>query len=127
MKKIVSTDLAPKAIGPYSQGIVIGDFLFASGQIPIDPKTGQLVTGEDPIIAQTHQSMKNVKNILESQEMTFDNVIKTTVFITNMDDFAKVNSIYGEYFKGDFPARSCVQVAKLPKDALVEVEIIAHK
>ncbi|KAJ49962.1 2-iminobutanoate/2-iminopropanoate deaminase [Clostridium tetanomorphum] len=127
MKKIISTELAPKAIGPYSQGIAIGDLIFVSGQIPVDPKTGELVTGEDVIVAQTHQSLNNIKNILESQGMGFENVIKTTVFITDINDFNKVNSVYAEYFKEPYPARSCVQVAKLPKGALVEIEIIAHK
>jgi 2-iminobutanoate/2-iminopropanoate deaminase len=127
MKKVISTDLAPKAIGPYSQGIIVGDLVFLSGQIPVDPDTGEIVTGEDPIVAQTHQSMKNVKSILESQGLNFNNVIKSTVFITNMDDFPKVNEVYAQYFGETYPARSCVQVAKLPKGALVEVEVIAHK
>lgn len=127
MKRIISTDLAPKAIGPYSQGVMIGELIFLSGQIPVDPNTGEIVAGEDPIVAQTHQSMKNVKSILESQELNFNNVIKSTVFITNMDDFPKVNEVYAQYFGETYPARSCVQVAKLPKGALVEIEVIAHK
>ncbi|MBE6066273.1 MAG: RidA family protein [Clostridium lundense] len=127
MKKIISTDLAPKAIGPYSQGIMVGDLVFLSGQIPVDPNTGEIVTGEDAIVAQTHQSMTNVKSILESQGLNFNNVIKSTVFITNMDDFPKVNEVYAQYFEEAYPARSCVQVAKLPKGALVEIEVIAHK
>ena len=127
MKKIISTDLAPKAIGPYSQGIMVGDLVFLSGQIPVDPNTGEIVTGEDAIVAQTHQSMTNVKSILQSQGLNFNNVIKSTVFITNMDDFPKVNEVYAQYFEEAYPARSCVQVAKLPKGALVEIEVIAHK
>lgn len=127
MKKVISTDLAPKAIGPYSQGIICGDLVFVSGQIPVNPQTGEIVTGEDTITLQTHQSLKNIKSILKSQELGFENVLKTTVFITSMDDFAKVNSVYAEYFKEPYPARSCVQIGKLPKGALVEIEVIAHK
>ncbi|GAA0728686.1 RidA family protein [Clostridium malenominatum] len=127
MKKVISTELAPKAIGPYSQGIVFGELVFLSGQIPVDPATGEIVTGEDPIVAQTHQSMTNIKNILASQDLNFDNVIKSTVFITDMNDFPKVNEVYASYFGKTYPARSCVQVAKLPKGALVEIEVIAHK
>jgi 2-iminobutanoate/2-iminopropanoate deaminase len=127
MKNVISTDLAPKAIGPYSQGIMVGDLIFLSGQIPVDPATGEIVTGDDPIVTQTHQSMNNVKNILESQGLSFNNVIKSTVFITDMNDFPKVNEAYAQYFQGTYPARSCVQVGKLPKGALVEVEVVAHK
>lgn len=127
MKKVISTDNAPKAIGPYSQGIMVGDFIFISGQIPINPATGELVSGEDLITVQAHQSMKNLKSILESQNLSFENVIKTTIFITDMNNFSKVNEVYAEYFEGTYPARSCVEVSKLPKGALVEVEIIAHK
>lgn len=127
MKKVINTELAPKAIGPYSQGIMIGDLAFTSGQIPVDPATGELATGKEAIVAQTNQSLKNVKSILESQGMSLDNVIKTTVFITNMDDFGKVNEVYAQYFKEPYPARSCVQVGKLPKQAQVEVEVIAKK
>lgn len=125
MKEVINTELAPKAIGPYSQGILVDGFLFASGQIPIDPATGEIVPGD--IEAQTHQSMKNVKNILVAQGMDFSNVIKTTVYITNMNEFAKVNSVYSEYLTEPYPARSCVEVSKLPKGALVEVEVIAKK
>nr|WP_274542236.1 RidA family protein [Clostridium tetani] len=127
MKKVINTELAPKAIGPYSQGIMIGDLAFLSGQIPVDPATGELAAGDDPVVTQANQSLKNVQSILESQGMSFDNVIKTTVFIANMDDFAKINEVYAQYFKEPYPARSCVQVAKLPKEALVEVEVIAKK
>ncbi|MCG4580274.1 RidA family protein [Clostridium cochlearium] len=127
MKKVINTELAPKAIGPYSQGIMVGDLAFLSGQIPVDPATGELATGDEPVVAQAHQSLKNIKSILESQGMSFDNVIKTTVFIDSMDDFAKVNEVYAQYFKEPYPARSCVEVAKLPKGALVEIEVIAKK
>lgn len=124
MKKVVSTDKAPAAIGPYSQAIVVGDFMFASGQIPIDPATGELVEGG--IEAQATQSMENVKNILAAEGLTFDNVVKTTIFLKDMGDFAKVNEIYGKYFTSEPPARSCFEVGKLPKDAMIEIEVIAH-
>lgn len=127
MKKVISTDTAPKAIGPYSQAIQCGDLLFISGQIPVDPATGEIVTGDDVITAQAHQSMKNIKSILKTVDMDFDNVVKTTVFLTDMNDFGKVNDVYKEYFGETFPARSCVQIGKLPKDSLVEIEVIAHK
>jgi 2-iminobutanoate/2-iminopropanoate deaminase len=125
MKKVIKTDMAPKAIGPYSQAIMVGDFLFASGQIAINPATGEIVEGG--IEAQTRQVMENVKNILQAAGMDFSNVIKTTVFITNMDDFGKVNEIYATYFGENPPARSCVEVSRLPKGALIEVEVIAHR
>ncbi|KAJ49959.1 2-iminobutanoate/2-iminopropanoate deaminase [Clostridium tetanomorphum] len=127
MKKVINTELAPKAIGPYSQAIMIGNFLFTSGQIPIDPKTGDLVYGDDVIVTQTHQCMRNIENILECEKMTFGNVIKTTIFITDMNNFNKVNSAYAEYCGKTFPARSCVEISKLPRGALVEVEVIACK
>jgi len=122
MFKVISTDKAPAAIGPYSQALVYGNFLFASGQIPIDPNNGQVVEGD--IKVQTNQVMKNVSAILEAAGITFENVIKTTCFLKNMDDFAAFNEVYAEYFVNK-PARSCVAVAKLPKDALCEVEVIA--
>lgn len=125
MKQVIKTEKAPKAIGPYSQAIMIGDFLFASGQIAINPATGEIVEGG--IEAQTKQVMENVKNILQAAGMDFSNVVKTTVFITNMNDFAKVNEIYATYFTDNPPARSCVEVSKLPKGALIEVEVIAHR
>lgn len=124
MKKIVNTNTAPQAIGPYSQGIAFGDFVFFSGQIPIDPKTGKLVSG---IEAQTTQVMENIKNLLAAEGLTFDNVVKTTVFITDMGNFGKVNEIYGKYFENEPPARSCIEIGRLPKDAEIEIEIIAHK
>lgn len=124
MKKVVSTDKAPAAIGPYSQAIVVGDFMFTSGQIPIDPATGKLVEGG--IEAQATQSMENIKNILAAEGLTFDDVVKTTIFLKDMNDFGKVNEIYGKYFASEPPARSCFQIGKLPKDAMIEIEVIAH-
>ena len=121
-KQIISTENAPKAIGPYSQGHIVGDLVFTSGQIPINPSTGVLCT---EIKEATKQSLENVKAILEAGGSSLDNVIKTVVFIKSMDDFASVNEVYGTYFKNDAPARSCVQVAKLPMDALIEIEAIA--
>ena len=123
MKERIVTDKAPGAIGPYSQGMKIGDFIFFSGQIPINPTTGEMPEG---IEAQTRQSLDNVKGLLESQGLTFANVVKTTVFLDSMDDFATMNSIYAEYFVEPYPARSAVEVAKLPKGALIEVEVIVH-
>jgi 2-iminobutanoate/2-iminopropanoate deaminase len=125
MKKIISTDKAPAAIGPYSQAVWAGDLLFASGQIPMDPATGDIVTGG--VQAQAHQSLKNVKAILEAAKLGFENVVKATVFIKDMNDFAAINEVYAEYFTAPFPARSCVEVARLPRDILVEVEVIAKK
>ena len=124
MKNVVKTDKAPGAIGPYSQGINVGDMYFFSGQIPLVPETGEMPEG---IEAQAHQSLKNVQGLLESLGLTFANVIITTVFLDNMDDFATVNDIYAQYFVEPFPARSAVEVAKLPKGALIEVEVIATK
>lgn len=125
MKQIISTTEAPQAIGPYSQAVMVNGMLYASGQIAIDPKTGSLV-GAD-IESQTRQVMLNIQGVLNEVGYDFSNVIKTTVFIKNMSDFAVVNSIYGEYFKENAPARSCVAVASLPKDALIEIEIVAFK
>lgn len=124
MKEIIKTAKAPEAIGAYSQAVKVGDFLFASGQIPIDPQTGALVEGG--IEAQTTQVMENVKQILQAGGSDLDNVIKTTIFMLKMEDFAAVNQIYGKYFTAKLPARSCVAVAKLPKEALIEIEVIAY-
>ena len=124
MKKIVSTSDAPAAIGPYSQAIRSGSMLFCAGQIPLDPATGNLVSGD--IKAQTERVLENVKAILEDQKLTFTNVVKSTVFLTNLSDFAGMNEIYAKYFTNDFPARSTIQVAALPKGANVEIEVIAH-
>ncbi len=122
-KSVLATQNAPAAIGPYSQGIEVNGLLFCSGQIAIDPASGALVEGG--IEAQAEQCCKNVMALLAAKGLTAANVVKTTVFITNMDDFAKVNAIYANYFTEPFPARSCVGVATLPKGALVEVEVIA--
>lgn len=124
MKKIIKTNKAPGAIGPYSQGVNMGDMFFFSGQIPLHPETGEMPEG---IQAQTKQSLENVKGLLESQGLGFENVIKTTVFLDNMDDFAAMNEIYATYFVEPYPARSAVAVATLPKGALIEVEVIACK
>ncbi|MBR3870974.1 MAG: RidA family protein [Clostridia bacterium] len=122
MKKI-STDKAPAAIGPYSQAMVINNMVFTSGQIPVDPATGDIPEG---IEAQTNQALTNVKNLLEAAGTSIDNVVKTTVFIQNMSDFSVINEIYQSYFSEPYPARSCVEVAKLPKGVLIEVEAIAE-
>ncbi len=123
MKERIQTDKAPGAIGPYSQGIKVDNLIFFSGQIPLDPKTGTIPEG---IEAQTRQALDNVKGLLESQGLGFQDVVKTTVFLDSMDDFATMNGIYSEYFTEPYPARSAVEVAKLPRGALIEVEIIAH-
>ncbi|MEO2508070.1 RidA family protein [Clostridium paraputrificum] len=121
-KEVIFTEKAPKAIGPYSQAQKVGNLLFTSGQIPLNPSTGELVT---EIKAATKQSLENVKAILEAAGTSLENVVKTVVYIKNMNDFGEVNEVYGEYFKENAPARSCVEVARLPKDALVEIEAIA--
>lgn len=121
--KQISTNTAPAAIGPYSQAIVSGNTLFCSGQIPLNPQTGEIPEGVE---AQAEQALTNVKNLIESAGGKIDNVIKTTVFIKNMDDFCKINEIYAKYFTEPFPARSCVEVARLPKDVLLEVEAIVE-
>lgn len=123
MIKQVCTNNAPAAIGPYSQAVIAGDTLYASGQIPIDPKTGN-VAGDD-ITSQAEQVFKNIGGILECVGLGFSDVVKTTVFLTDINDFGTVNKIYGEYFRPPYPARSCVQVAALPKSVKIEIEIIA--
>lgn len=123
MKTKVETSMAPGAIGPYSQGIKVGDFYYFSGQLPINPKTGVMPEG---IVEQTTQSLLNIKGLLESQGLGFENVVKTTVFLDSMDDFAAMNDVYATFFSAPYPARSAVEVAKLPKAALVEVEVIAY-
>jgi 2-iminobutanoate/2-iminopropanoate deaminase len=125
MKEVIATPNAPQAIGPYSQARMFGDCLFTSGQIAIDPKTGTVVAGG--IEAQATQVMENLRQVLLAAGMSFDDVLKTTVFITNMDNFAAVNEVYGRYFTGKLPARSCVGVASLPKGVLVEIEVIAGR
>jgi len=123
MKKIVSTNEAPAAIGPYSQAVRSGRFLFCSGQIPLDPKSGQIVSGD--ITAQTRRVLDNIAAVLRAEGLSFENVVKTTIFLTDLNDFQTVNETYGSYFKQDPPARSTVQVSALPKDAHVEIEVIA--
>ena len=123
MKKIISTNEAPAAIGPYSQAVRSGRFLFCSGQIPLDPKSGQILSGD--IATQTRRVLDNIASILRAEGMTFDSIVKTTIFLTNLDDFQTVNETYGSYFKQDPPARSTVQVSGLPKGANVEIEVIA--
>ncbi|PKL04253.1 MAG: reactive intermediate/imine deaminase [Synergistetes bacterium HGW-Synergistetes-1] len=123
MKEIISTDKAPAAIGPYSQGVKAGGFLFLSGQIALDPQTMSVVPGD--AAAQTEQAMKNMKAALGSQGLDFSDVVKTTVFIKDMNEFKRINEVYGRFFEKDAPARSCVEVARLPKDVLVEIEAIA--
>lgn len=124
MLKTIHTDKAPAAVGPYSQAIQVGNLIFTSGQIPIDPKTGELVG--DCIQKATRQSLENVKAILEEAGAGLNDVIKVSVFVDNMDDFGKINEIYAEYFVEHKPARSLVEVARLPKGALIEIEAIAE-
>jgi len=123
MKKIIVTTEAPAAVGPYSQAIRVGNLVFCSGQIPLDPKAGEIV-GRD-ITAQARQVMENISAVLRAEGLTFENIIKTTIFLTNLGDFQTVNELYASYFKSDPPARSTVQVSALPKAANVEVEVIA--
>ena len=124
MKQVLATEQAPAAIGPYSQGIAAGETVYVSGQLPLDPATGAFPEG---IAAQTAQSLKNIQAILAQQGMTLANVVKTTVFLSDINDFAEMNKVYGEFFTQPYPARSAVQVAKLPKDAPLEIECIAVK
>jgi 2-iminobutanoate/2-iminopropanoate deaminase len=122
-KKVIHTDRAPEAIGPYSQAIQAGDFLFLSGQIPLDPKTGELVKGG--IRIQTRQVLENIRGVLESQGSGMKDVVKATIFLRDIGNFNQVNEIYATYFPSSPPARSTVEVAKLPKDADIEIEMIA--
>ncbi len=124
MKKIISTSDAPAAIGPYSQAIRSGDFIFCSGQIPLDPKSGQIVS--DDVGAQTRRVLDNVSAVLRSEGVSLSDVLKTTIFLTDLGNFQIVNEIYGSYFNNQPPARSTVQVSALPKGAKVEIEVIAH-
>lgn len=121
-KELLATDTAPAAIGPYSQAVKAGEFLFVSGQLPIDPETGKLV--DDNIKDQTRQSLENIKNILEAAGSSMDRIVKTVVFIKDMADFGEMNEVYGSYLQQSLPARACVQVAKLPLDVKVEIEAI---
>ena len=123
-KTIITTENAPKAIGPYSQAVRVGDFLFLSGQISINPETGELVT--ESFEAQVRQVFKNIEAVLKAAGADFTNVVKSTVFLKNMADFAEMNRIYAEFFPNDPPARSAVQAARLPKDVDIEIEVMAY-
>jgi len=122
-KKVINTEKAPAPIGPYNQSVMAGNFLFISGQIAIDPATGNMASGD--IKTETHQCMKNLNAILEEAKLTFEHVVKTTIFLADMNLFADVNEIYGSYFRGDFPARETVAVKGLPKGVNVEISMIA--
>ncbi len=124
MNESISTSKAPKAVGAYSQAIKTGNYVFTSGQIPLDPNTGVLVEGG--IEAQTKQVMENLKQVILAGGLNFEDVVKTTIYILDMGDFAAVNKVYEQYFTNTLPARSCVAVANLPKEALVEIELIAY-
>lgn len=124
MQKIISTDKAPAAIGPYSQAVEINGFIFTSGVVPFVPENGNIPEG---IEAQANQAFSNLRNLIEASGCKMNQVVKTTVFIKNMEDFAKINEIYKSYFLEPFPARSCVEVARLPKDVLLEIEAIVAK
>jgi len=123
-KTIIKPAKSPAAIGPYNHAVRVGDLLFCAGQIPIDPANGNLVSGD--IKVQTERVLENVKAILDDQKLTFDNVVKSTVFLTDLANFAGMNEVYGRYFTDNFPARSTIQVVALPKGASVEIEVIAH-
>ena len=123
MKTVINTKMAPGAIGPYSQAIKAGGFLFISGQIPVNPLSNNVVEGG--IEAQTIQVLENLTALLADQGLTMDNVVKTTVFLTDLDNFTVMNGIYGDYFKGETPARATVQVSRLPKEVMVEIDAIA--
>lgn len=125
MKEIISTKKAPAAIGPYSQAVVVGDMIYTSGMIPIIPETGELETGD--ITAQARQAISNLIALLEEAGADAQSIVKTTVFIKDMNDFAKVNEVYATFFTDNYPARSCVEVARLPKDVLIEIEAVAIK
>jgi 2-iminobutanoate/2-iminopropanoate deaminase len=126
MKKTVHTDNAPKAIGPYSQAVIDPNsgLVFTAGQIAIDPSTGEIVGGD--VADQARQVFENLRNVLQAAGLDFGNVLKATVFLKNMDDFTRVNEVYSQYFQRDFPARSAIEVARLPRDVLLEIEMIAH-
>jgi 2-iminobutanoate/2-iminopropanoate deaminase len=124
IKTIIKPAKSPAAVGPYNHAVRVGHLLFSAGQIPIDPASGNLVDGD--IKAQTNRVLQNVQAILEDQKLTFGNVVKTTVFLTDLADFAAMNEVYAKYFTRDFPARSTIQVAALPKGANVEIEFVAH-
>ena len=121
--KVLHTDKAPAAVGPYSQAIKVGDLIYTSGQLALNPETGDLVN--DEIQAATRRRLDNIKAILEEAGSSLDKVVKSTIFLSDMENFAKVNEVYGEYFSEHKPARSCIEVARLPKDALIEIEVVA--
>jgi len=124
MKKVVIINKkAPAAIGPYSPAVKVGNLIFTSGQLSIDPKTGKMIEGD--IEAKTRRALENLKAVLEPYSIGLENVVKTTIFLKDMDNFSRVNKIYAEYFKEKFPARSCVEVSRLPKDAEIEIEALA--
>lgn len=125
MKNIISTDKAPAAIGPYSQAVEVNGIIYTSGVIPVNPATGGIAG--DTAAEQAEQAFTNLRNLVEASGTSMENVIKTVVFIKNMDDFASINEVYSKYFPAPYPARSCVEVARLPKDVLIEVEAIAVK
>lgn len=122
-REAIQTENAPAAVGPYSQAIRFGDMIICSGQIPIDPQSGELLTGE--VQAQTHRVMKNLQAVLEAAGAGLSKVVRTTIFLSNMDDFGKVNEVYASYFEEPFPARACVEVSRLPKGVDVEIDAIA--
>lgn len=124
MKKVINTEKAPAAIGPYSQAIEVNGMVYTSGIIPVVPETGEIPEGSE---AQAKQALKNLSNLLEAAGTNMDNVVKTTVFIKEMNDFGTINEVYKTFFKSDFPSRSCVEVARLPKDVMLEIEAIAIK
>ncbi|MBE5897228.1 MAG: RidA family protein [Lachnospiraceae bacterium] len=124
MKNVIKTDKAPAAIGPYSQAIEVNGMVYTSGVIPVDPATGNIPEGS---VAQADQAFKNMSNLLEAAGTSMANVVKTTVFIKEMNDFAAINEVYAKYFPEPYPSRSCVEVARLPKDVMLEIEVIATK
>lgn len=125
-KKIIFSEQAPKPVGPYNQAVKTGNLIFCAGQVPIDPQTGKITA--EGITAQTHQVLKNIKAVLSAEALTLEHVVKTTVFMKDLSDFAKMNEVYGQYFKNETaPARSTIQVVRLPLDSLVEIEVIAQK
>lgn len=125
MANVISTDKAPAAIGPYSQAIEVNGMIYTSGMIPIDPSTGELVTGS--VEAQAEQAISNLEALLAASGSSIEKVVKTVMFISNMDDFGKINEVYAKHFKEPYPARSCVQIARLPKDVAIEIEAVAVK
>jgi 2-iminobutanoate/2-iminopropanoate deaminase len=125
MKTVIASAEAPAAVGPYSQAIASGNLVFCAGQIPLDPESGNLIAGD--ITAQTRRVLENIKAVLAAAGATLNDVVKSTVFLLDMQDFARMNAVYAEYFSAPFPARSTIQVARLPKDARVEIEVIASR